>query len=102
MGVVLAALVPVFLLIVLGLALKQSLMRLETQWHGLERLVYHVLHGGAHIVERLCAGAADGRRRALASANHHPADDRRGHHDARCHRPRRNRALKLQAHRKKH
>jgi hypothetical protein len=47
MGVVLAALVPVFLLIVLGFALKQSLMRLETQWHGLERLVYYV-HGGDH------------------------------------------------------
>jgi len=31
MGVVLAALVPLFLLIVLGFALKQSLMRLETQ-----------------------------------------------------------------------
>ncbi len=43
MGVVIAALVPVFLLIVLGFALKQSLMRLETQWHGLERLVYYVL-----------------------------------------------------------
>ncbi len=43
MGVVLAALVPVFLLIVLGFALRQSLMRLETQWHGLERLVYYVL-----------------------------------------------------------
>jgi malonate transporter len=43
MAVVLAALVPVFLLIVLGFALKQSLMRLETQWHGLERLVYYVL-----------------------------------------------------------
>ena len=34
---------PVFLLILLGFALKQSLMRLETQWHGLERLVYYVL-----------------------------------------------------------
>jgi malonate transporter len=43
MGVVLGALAPVFLLIVLGFALKQSLMRLETQWHGLERLVYYVL-----------------------------------------------------------
>ena len=43
MGVVLAALLPVFLLIVLGFALKQGLMRLETQWHGLERLVYYVL-----------------------------------------------------------
>jgi malonate transporter len=43
MGVVLAALAPVFLLIVLGFGLKRSLMRLETQWHGLERLVYYVL-----------------------------------------------------------
>src|SRR2546430_11225846 len=43
MAVVLGALAPVFLLIVLGFALKQSLMRLETQWHGLERLVYYVL-----------------------------------------------------------
>jgi predicted permease len=43
MGVVLGALAPVFLLIVLGFALKRSLMRLETQWHGLERLVYYVL-----------------------------------------------------------
>lgn len=43
MEVVLGALAPVFLLIVLGFALKQSLMRLETQWHGLERLTYYVL-----------------------------------------------------------
>jgi malonate transporter len=43
MGVVLAALLPVFLLIVLGFALKRSLMQLETQWHGLERLTYYVL-----------------------------------------------------------
>jgi malonate transporter and related proteins len=43
MAVVLGALAPVFLLIVLGFALKRSLMRLETQWHGLERLVYYVL-----------------------------------------------------------
>jgi predicted permease len=43
MGVVLAALLPVFLLIVLGFVLKRSLMRLETQWHGLERLTYYVL-----------------------------------------------------------
>src|ERR1700704_2947865 len=34
-----AALLPVFLLIVLGFVL----MRLETQWHGLERLTYYVL-----------------------------------------------------------
>ena len=32
-----------FLLIVLGFILKRSLMRLETQWHGLERLTYYVL-----------------------------------------------------------
>src|SRR6266700_2199346 len=43
MAVVIAALLPVFLLIVFGSALKRSLMRLETQWHGLERLTYYVL-----------------------------------------------------------
>jgi malonate transporter and related proteins len=43
MTVVVAALLPVFLLIVLGFVLKRSLMRLETQWHGLERLTYYVL-----------------------------------------------------------
>jgi malonate transporter and related proteins len=43
MGIVIAALLPVFLLIVLGFVLKRSLMRLETQWHGLERLTYYVL-----------------------------------------------------------
>jgi predicted permease len=43
MAVVIAALLPVFLLIVLGFVLKRSLMRLETQWHGLERLTYYVL-----------------------------------------------------------
>ncbi len=43
MGVVIAALLPVFLLIVLGFILRRSLMRLETQWHGLERLTYYVL-----------------------------------------------------------
>jgi predicted permease len=37
---VIAALLPVFLLIVLGAVLKRTLMRLETQWHGLERLTY--------------------------------------------------------------
>jgi predicted permease len=34
---------PVFLLIVLGFILKRILMRLDTQWHGLERLTYYVL-----------------------------------------------------------
>jgi predicted permease len=43
MAVVVAALMPVFLLIVLGVVLKRSLMRLETQWHGLERLTYYIL-----------------------------------------------------------
>ncbi len=43
MALVIAALLPVFLLIVLGFALRRSLLRLETQWHGLERLTYYVL-----------------------------------------------------------
>ena len=43
MAVVVGALLPVFLLIVLGFILKRSLMRLDTQWHGLERLTYYVL-----------------------------------------------------------
>jgi predicted permease len=43
MAVVVAALLPVFLLIVLGFILRRSLMRLETQWNGLERLTYFVL-----------------------------------------------------------
>ena len=43
MASVIAALLPVFLLIVLGFILKRSLLRLETQWHGLERLTYYVL-----------------------------------------------------------
>ena len=43
MAVVVSALLPVFLLIVLGFILKRTLMRLDTQWHGLERLTYYVL-----------------------------------------------------------
>ena len=43
MAVVIAALLPVFMLIVLGVVLKRTLMRLDTQWHGLERLTYYVL-----------------------------------------------------------
>jgi malonate transporter and related proteins len=38
MAIVIAGLLPVFLLIVLGFVLRRSLMWLETQWHGLERL----------------------------------------------------------------
>ena len=43
MAVVTAALLPVFLLIVLGFVLKRTLIRPDTQWHGLERLTYYVL-----------------------------------------------------------
>jgi malonate transporter and related proteins len=43
MAVVIAALLPVFLLMALGAVLKRRLMRLETQWNGLERLTYYVL-----------------------------------------------------------
>jgi malonate transporter and related proteins len=43
MAVVIAALLPVFLLMALGAVLKRTLMRLEAQWHGLERLTYYVL-----------------------------------------------------------
>ena len=43
MAALITALLPVFLLIVLGFILKRSLMRLDTQWHGLERLTYYVL-----------------------------------------------------------
>jgi malonate transporter and related proteins len=43
MAVVIAALLPVFLLIVLGFILKRTLILPETQWHGLERLTYYVL-----------------------------------------------------------
>src|SRR5215813_3774808 len=43
MDAVIAALLPVFILIVLGVVLKRTLMRLDTQWHGLERLTYFVL-----------------------------------------------------------
>src|SRR5215217_6993256 len=43
MAVVMAALLPVFLLIALGFVLKRTLIRPETQWHGLERLTYYVL-----------------------------------------------------------
>jgi malonate transporter len=43
MAVVIAALLPVFLLIVLGFILKRTLIRPEAQWQGLERLTYYVL-----------------------------------------------------------
>src|SRR3981081_616671 len=56
MAIVIAALLPVFLLIVLGFVLKRSLMRLETQWHGLERLTYYVLFP-ALLIQTLVKGA---------------------------------------------
>ena len=43
MAVVIAALLPVFLLIALGFVLKRTLLPLQTQWEGLERLTYYVL-----------------------------------------------------------
>jgi len=43
MPVVIAALLPVFLLILLGVVLKRSLIQPEPQWQGLERLTYYVL-----------------------------------------------------------
>jgi malonate transporter and related proteins len=43
MAVVVPALLPVFLLIVLGFILKRTLIKPEPQWHGLERLTYYVL-----------------------------------------------------------
>jgi malonate transporter len=43
MAIVIAALMPVFLLIVLGVVLKRTLMPQDAQWHGLERLTYYVL-----------------------------------------------------------
>jgi predicted permease len=54
MAVVIAALLPVFLLIVFGFVLKRSLMRLETQWHGLERLTYY----SAYVLARQMGGDA--------------------------------------------
>src|ERR1700753_3322548 len=43
MAIVIAALLPVFVLIVIGVMLKRTLMPLESQWHGLELLTYYVL-----------------------------------------------------------
>ena len=43
MSSVFAALLPVFLLIVLGFGLRRYLLKEESQWIGLERLVYFVL-----------------------------------------------------------
>src|SRR3954468_4743774 len=43
MAIVIAALLPVFFLIVLGFALTRTLIKPEAQWQGLERLTYYVL-----------------------------------------------------------
>ena len=43
MLVVAAALLPVFLLIAMGFALKQFFMKHESQWAGLEQIVFYVL-----------------------------------------------------------
>ncbi|MBI3700290.1 MAG: AEC family transporter [Afipia sp.] len=43
MPVVVAALLPVFLLIAMGFALKQFFMKHESQWAGLEQIVFYVL-----------------------------------------------------------
>jgi malonate transporter and related proteins len=43
MTVVVSALLPVFLLIVLGFILKRTLIKPDVQWQGLERLTYYVL-----------------------------------------------------------
>ncbi|ETR75447.1 transporter [Afipia sp. P52-10] len=43
MAVVLAALLPVFLLIVMGFWLRHSLLTEDAHWIGLERLVYYIL-----------------------------------------------------------
>jgi hypothetical protein len=57
------------------------------------------LLGGADLAERLCAGPADGRRRATARADHHPADDPGCDHHARCYRSRCNRDLRVRSYR---
>ena len=43
MAAVLAALLPVFLLIVMGFALRRYLLKDDAHWIGLEQLVYFVL-----------------------------------------------------------
>lgn len=43
MAAILAALLPVFLLIVMGYGLRRSLLKQDAHWIGLERLVYFVL-----------------------------------------------------------
>ena len=70
MAVVISALLPVFLLIVLGFILRRSLMRLDTQWHGLERLTYYVLFPTLLIQTLVKADLSEraGRRRRRRAA----------------------------------
>ncbi len=56
MGIVFAALLPVFLLIVLGAIPKRTLMRLDTQWHGLERLIGGPASSSAYVLARQMGG----------------------------------------------
>ena len=43
MPIILKALLPVFLLIAMGFLLKRTLLKHESQWLGLEQIVYYVL-----------------------------------------------------------
>ena len=76
-----AAWVAVFLKLVLmpviGVALALLVRDLRQQSRHRHRLLR-----GAGLVQRLCAGPADGRRRAAVGADHHTADDFGGDHDA--------------------
>src|ERR1700760_3038406 len=56
MAIVLAALLPVFLLIVIGTVLKKTLMPQDSQWQGLERLTYYVLFPALLIQTLVKAG----------------------------------------------
>ena len=77
----LAASVAVFLKLILmpvlaiGLGAMVRAVRLQSRHRG-------GLLGGAGLLQRLCAGAPDGRRRAAAGADHHAADDFGGDHHA--------------------
>ncbi len=62
MAIVIAALLPVFLLIVLGFVLKRSLMRLETQFQTLVKADLSSVPvagvGGAYVLARQMGGDA--------------------------------------------
>ncbi len=77
----LAAGVAVFLKLVLMPAIAVALA-VQFGITGSNLAVVTILFGGAHGIERLCAGAADGRRRAAIGADHHAADHFGGADDA--------------------